>query len=89
MILTCEEESILAKLREIKETARGVEERLQKLGTSGGDFPKAEAERHELELRQLSGELDELRNQWANWTKKLDEAIEKKWVLLGHREAVL
>jgi hypothetical protein len=87
MILTCQEESILGKLREIKETARGIEERLQKLGSVSAEFPSGEAERHESELMRLSGELDELRNQWHGWTKKLDEAIERKWILLGHREA--
>ncbi len=87
MILTCEEEGILGKLREIKETARGVEEKLQKLGRSGGGFSVPEAEGHESELRQLSGELDELRTRWDDLSRRLEEAIERKWILLGHREA--
>jgi len=86
MYLTCEEEIVLGKLRGIKERVRSIEERLGQLQEYRGDFSHADAETYREEMKALGSELDELRTHWDNWEKRLDEATERKWVLLGHRE---
>jgi hypothetical protein len=86
MYLTCDEEAVLGKLRGIKERVRSIERRLGKLQEYRGGFSAADAEGYQEEMKQLSTELDELRRHWDNWEKRLDEATERKLVLLGHRE---
>jgi DNA repair exonuclease SbcCD ATPase subunit len=80
MVLTCKEEQILGKMRELKSDVRTITERLSEIKgrfTNGGT----------PELHSLSNRLDELRAEWRDWSAKLDEAIEHKLVMLGHRES--
>jgi len=87
MILTCEEEAILARMREIKELARPITERLSEIrlyertGSSSALAPEAD-----VELKGLVAELKEQRARWKEWQRKLEDAIERKLIFLGHRE---
>jgi len=81
--LTCEEESILARMREIKGQVRAIEDRLHAVQ----DHLSAAPEGPSSEWTELSGQLESLRNQWKDWTGKLDAAIHRKMVILGHLES--
>ncbi|MCX5861363.1 MAG: hypothetical protein NTW27_04485 [Deltaproteobacteria bacterium] len=79
--VTPEEESVLAEMRAIKEQVRTIAERLKKVEASmKGTFVQ------QSEWTELSGRLEDLRTQWKTWEDKLEEAIERKLVLLGHRD---
>ncbi len=82
---TCEEEAILGKMREVKSQVRSLSDRMKELREtfSAGSAGSAESE---SEWAQLSGQLEELRSQWKGWETKLDDAIERKLIMLGHRE---
>ncbi|MBM4328527.1 MAG: hypothetical protein FJ118_15350 [Deltaproteobacteria bacterium] len=86
--LSCDEEWVLGKMRAIKEQARGLTARMNEMHSremaalSGGIAPQDEAE-----WNRLSDELDRLRIQWVEWQERLEDAIERKLVFLGHREA--
>lgn len=82
LVLTCEEESILANMREIKGQVRSIEDRLHEIHEHISTAPEG----HLSEWNELSGQLQSLRDQWKDWTMKLDAAIDRKMVLLGHRE---
>jgi len=87
MILTCEEEAILAKMREIKEWARPITERLGEIRLQeGAGSSGAAAGETDVELRSLVALLDEQRARWKEWQEKLEDAIERKLIFLGHRE---
>jgi DNA repair exonuclease SbcCD ATPase subunit len=87
MILTCEEEAILTKMREIKAQVAPIAEKLtsiqKDMGESVGGFSPVDTE---SDWHALNDQLQELRNQWQNWQALLEEAINKKLILLGHRE---
>lgn len=79
--VTPEEESILAEMRAIKEQVRPIAQRLKGLelslrGTTEGQH----------EWNELCGKLQDFRTQWKKWEKELEQAIERKLILLGHRE---
>ena len=76
-VLTCEEESILARMREIKKEVRPIADKLRNFRHQVGQTS---------EWTELYGLLEALRRQWAAWQKKLEDAIEKKLLYLGHRE---
>ncbi|MBI4962909.1 MAG: hypothetical protein HY913_06520 [Desulfomonile tiedjei] len=82
VVLTCEESSILAQMREIKGQVRAIEDRLHAIQGHISTAPEGPRS----EWTELSGQLEGLRSQWQDWTVKLDEAIHHKMVLLGHRE---
>ena len=88
MILTCEEEAILAKMREIKAQVGPIADKLNNIqkdmGESVGEFGPVDLE---SDWHALNDQLQELRNQWRNWQTRLEEAINKKLIILGHREA--
>jgi hypothetical protein len=87
MVLTHEEEAILKTMREIKAQARPVSDKLKEIQghlASPGEATDKHPSREEFE--ELSGRLGELRAQWKQWEKRLDEAIENKLISLGHRE---
>jgi predicted nuclease with TOPRIM domain len=75
--LTCEEESILTRMRGIKEEVRPIADKLKNIHQEVGQT---------LEWTELYGQLESLRRQWEAWEKKLADAIEKKLIYLGHRE---
>ena len=88
MILTCEEEAILTKMREIKAQVGPIADKLngiqKDMGESVGEFGPADLE---SDWHALNDQLQELRNQWQNWQTRLEDAINKKLIILGHREA--
>jgi len=75
--LTCEEESILARMREIKEEVRPIANKLREIHQQVAQTS---------DWTELYGQLEALRRQWAEWEKKLEDAVEKKLIYLGHRE---
>lgn len=74
-VLTCEEESILAHMREIKEEVRPIANNLRDVNQQAGQT-----------WTELYGQLASLRSQWQAWQKKLEDAIERKLIYLGHHE---
>jgi hypothetical protein len=82
LILTCEEESILATMRELKGQVRSIEDRLHEIHEHISTAPEAPMS----EWSELSGQLESLRNQWKDWAGKLDAAMHRKMELLGHFE---
>jgi hypothetical protein len=87
MVLTHEEEAILKTMREIKAQARPVSDKLKEIQgrlASAGEATDNRQPREEFE--ELSGRLEEMRTQWKQWEKRLDEAIENKLIMLGHRQ---
>jgi tetrahydromethanopterin S-methyltransferase subunit B len=84
--LTCQEEAILAKMREVKDQVRSLTARMKELRESFDPNGAPGSGEGESEWAQLTGQLEELRNQWKAWETKLDEAIERKLIILGHRE---
>ena len=82
VILTCEEESILTNMRELKGQVRSIEDRLHAIQYQISTAPKGPGS----EWAELSGQLESLRNQWKDWTGKLDAAMLRKMEILGHFE---
>ncbi|MEW6532067.1 MAG: hypothetical protein AB1473_14615 [Thermodesulfobacteriota bacterium] len=86
--LSCDEEMVLGKMRAIKEQVRGLTARMNEMHShelaalSGGVAAEDEAE-----WNRLSDELHRLRIQWLEWQERLEDAIERKLIFLGHREA--
>lgn len=76
-VLTCEEESILARMRGIKEEVRPIANKLRNIHQEVAQTS---------DWTELYGQLESLRRQWEEWEKKLEDAIEKKLIHLGHRE---
>jgi len=87
MILSCEEEVILGKMREIKEQVAPIANKLsniqKEMGESIGEFGPVDLE---SDWHVLNGQLQDLRNQWQSWQARLENAVNKKLILLGHRE---
>jgi hypothetical protein len=80
MYLTKEEESILSELREIKQEVRLIMDKIKMVAAETG------AATGSVELSDLSGRLDTLREVWRGWETRLDQAIEDKLIMLGHRQ---
>ncbi|MFH1116322.1 MAG: hypothetical protein V1792_20610 [Pseudomonadota bacterium] len=85
MYLTCDEETILAKMRDLKDRVRPISLRMKEVERSSLLGGSGELEYGE-EWSGLSEQLESFRTQWGEWEKRLDEAIERKLILLGHRE---
>lgn len=86
MYVTCDEEEILAEMRGIKEQVRSISDRLKEI-KSLSSFRTAEEElAPSNEWSEMKRQLDDLRLQWRNWEERLDQAIERKLIILGHRE---
>lgn len=86
LALSYEEEAILSRMRALKREVRPIVERLKSLdsqifATDGYSERILKAERNEL-IRQV----DDLRESWRQWAARLEDANERKWILLGHRE---
>lgn len=82
MVLTCEEEAILGRMRLIKEQVHPIADRLHELH---GHLSVSHGE-HGSEWTELSAQLEDLRAQWREWSARLEDAIDKKLIALGHRE---
>jgi hypothetical protein len=80
MYLTREEEVILSELREIKQEVRLIMDKIKMVAAETG------ATTGSVELSDLSGRLDTLKEAWSGWETKLDQAIEDKLIMLGHRQ---
>jgi hypothetical protein len=78
-ILTKEEEMVLIQMREIRNQAAPIMDRLHDLQA------EMSKESSSPEMRELSAQLDILRDHWRGWQKRLDLAIEKKLIALGHK----
>ncbi len=80
-VVTGQEEAILAKMRELKDQVRPLVLKMKTLQSTVGESS------HEVfpEFAQLSTELENLRLQWKEWEQKLEDAIESKLIMLGHR----
>jgi hypothetical protein len=83
---TCEEEAILGKMREVKNQVKSLADKMKDLRESFAPAGSPGSAERESEWEHLSGQLEELRGQWKVWETKLDEAIERKLIVLGHRE---
>jgi signal transduction protein with GAF and PtsI domain len=86
-VLTKDEEIILGRMREIKEEARRLTERMNEIqvpvdAALSGKTAEGEPE----EWSDIFGTLEDLRNQWRDWQRRLDRAVERKLIALGHRE---
>jgi hypothetical protein len=66
MVLTCQEEDILVRMRKIKDEVRSI---IEFTGPS----------------EQAPTRLDELRAKWEELETRLDQAIDNKFIMLGHR----
>ncbi|MBI5250024.1 MAG: hypothetical protein HY912_11065 [Desulfomonile tiedjei] len=82
-VLTYEEESILAKMREIKEQVRPVAQKLKDVQAQMGRSAKIESA---PEFAGVYAQIEELRREWQDWERKLEDAIERKLIMLGHRQ---
>lgn len=88
-VVTCEEESILARMRDIKAQLRPINRRLSEIQAyEGASLSGGVSTEEQAEWNELFGQLQELRNQWAEWERKLEDAIERKLIALGHRQPV-
>jgi len=85
MALTYEEESILSRMRQLKQEVRPITDRLKEIESFIGRGSDPETSTFASEWKNLSNELQGLRDQWKSWEKSLDEAIDRKMILLGHR----
>ena len=86
MALTPEEEAILKKLRSLKAEARSLISRLKDIEDHRFDKMDSASVSMEGEWLRISNEIDSLRTMWREWEKRLDDATEQKWIMLGHRE---
>lgn len=86
MYVTCDEEEILAEMRGIKEQVRPISDRLKEIESLRSFRTAGEKLAPSNEWTELKRQLDDLRSQWRNWEERLDQAIDRKLIILGHRE---
>ncbi len=86
MYMTCDEETVLARMRDLKEQVRPISLRMKEIERSAGGSGGVGSPEYGEEWSGLSAQLERFRSQWGEWEKQLDEAIERKMILLGHRE---
>lgn len=86
MYMTCAEEAVLARMRELKEQVRPISLRMKEIEHSAEEAGTAGSGEFGEEWAGLAGQLETLRGQWCEWEELLDAAIERKMILLGHRE---
>lgn len=85
LALSYEEEAILSRMRAIKLEARPITVRLKLLRD---ELSSAHGYGHTIlgrEVDELNFQLEELRESWKAWEQRLNDAIENKLILLGHR----
>lgn len=85
MALSLEEEAILTQMRSIKTRVRPIADRLKEIGNAIEKSGTVNSQDKASEWNSLSTQLEDLRYQWKTWELRLEEAIEHKLVLLGHR----
>jgi hypothetical protein len=84
-VVTREEEEILAKMREIKDQVRPVANKLREVQASMAQPASGETS---SEFAGIYAQIEELRREWKDWEKKLEAAIERKMIMLGHRTPI-
>ncbi len=77
MELTFEEQGILDRLRQIKGVARSITSDIKDLEQKRFDSDESRRISIEEEWFRLSQELEGLRGNWADLTRRLDEATER------------
>lgn len=86
MALTYEEEAILGRMRLVKNEARPIASQLRdiesRLPSENGYFLDILKNEH----LHLSQQLSELREDFREWSRRLEDATERKLIYLGHRE---
>lgn len=88
MALTPEEGSILGRMRSVKKQVRTITKRLREIeGSFAGDSGAKHTE-SDPERRELYNRLNSFRDEWKEWKVRLDEAIERKLIMLGHRQPI-
>jgi hypothetical protein len=85
LALTPEEEAILSQMRSIKSAARPIAARLKNIEQSLAYPVGAFSLGQDPEWVELNNELSRLRIVWREWEARLEDAIERKLILLGHR----
>ncbi|MFH0957453.1 MAG: hypothetical protein V1897_01990 [Pseudomonadota bacterium] len=86
MELTFEEQGILDHLRSIKQKARTAIAVIKDIEQRRFNQNMSDSVFIENEWLRLSRELEDLRLRWAEWSRRLDDATERKWIMLGHRK---
>jgi len=86
MYMTCDEEAVLARMRELKDQVRPISLRMKEIEQSAEGSGSAGSREYGEEWSGLAGQLETFRSQWCEWEELLDAAIERKMILLGHRE---
>lgn len=87
LALSFEEEAVLGQMRALKDQVRPIADRMKQIREDLARSVDGDRAGLQSEWGELSGQLDSLRGQWKDWEVKLDEAIHRKLVMLGHREA--
>ena len=86
-IVSGDEHAILGHMREIKEQVRRLTQRMNEIKTpEGAAMTGGDGREDRSEWNELFATLEDLRSQWGDWQRRLDEAIERKLIALGHRE---
>ncbi len=84
--LSPDEETALARMREVKNQVREVNERLREIKPFKGEPTRSDAPEENAEWQELFNKLEDLRGRWVEWRAKRDDAIDRKMVSLGHKE---
>jgi hypothetical protein len=86
-IVSGDEHAILGHMREIKEQVRRLTQRMNEIkAPEGAAMTGGDGREDRSEWNELFATLEDLRSQWSDWQRRLDEAIERKLIALGHRE---
>ncbi len=86
LALSYEEEAILGRMRSLKNEVRPLAARLKYLEA---EISRENGYRLSILRREstdLTQQLEDLRESWRQWSVRLDDATERKLILLGHRE---
>lgn len=86
LALSYEEEAILSRMRSVKNEVRPISRRLKELESIMSTEIGYRSSILKNEYSDLSRQLSELRQDWIEWSVRLEDATERKLVLLGHRE---
>ena len=86
MALSHEEEAILGRMRAVKNEVRPIAGRLKELESRIAVESGYLAALLKNEYSDLNRQLSELRQDWIEWSSRLEAATERKLILLGHRE---
>jgi hypothetical protein len=89
MAITPEEEWILGRMRSVKEQVRTISKRLKEIEGSFEPESGAKNAESDPERRDLYNRLNRFRDEWKEWEVRLDEATERKLIMLGHRQPIL